>query len=408
MKVAPGRGCRDHQRSVTCVHITAFTMSKPNVPPEIIDHIFRQLDPTTLATCSHANPYLSAFAEPHLYADIVVFDAGETEIDAEDDRRTFLASDLHKLLIDSPQITKYVRKLEICLYTIAADRIAPILPMLLQLEVLFVTSVFYGYWQQLSREFREAFTDRLSSSFSILKEVSIIRLCNFPLSIYDNCKTVKRIGFYGQTNYEHDLEGIPPVLDSLSLRDWDHPIDPKFMDWARKCVHNLRFLSFCPRSSTSINRGLPELLRMCSNSLRSLEVSLNNRNGPTCVDLSSVPHLKDLTIRSDIWFSTDQLYEAFTVLMQLLETTPHLNNLILKLTSGLYGEITFDETDWSPLLTFLSRSSDKFQHIEIHLLHYTESIRSVDTIPQLYESEIISDLIAKGTLDIRMKKWTVY
>ena len=132
-----------------------------------------------------------------------------------------------------------------------------------------------------------------------------------------------------------------------------------------------------------------------------LKVNQDDRSGATCVDLSSVPNLKDLTIPGSI---------GFPATIQLLETTPHLNNLILKFSIDLYGELAFDRMDWSPLLTFFSRSWDKFQHIEIHLQshlswrNFSEFIPSVDTLPRLY----CSDLMAKGILDIRVTKWNVY
>ncbi len=113
------------------------------VPLEIIDNVFSflQSDPTTLATCSRAHPNLSPFAERLLYADVVVFDnEGNIDNNKKDDRQIFLASELHRLLIDSPHIANYIRKLEICLSSRAAAGIAPILPMLLSLDGIFVTA----------------------------------------------------------------------------------------------------------------------------------------------------------------------------------------------------------------------------------------------------------------------------
>jgi len=248
------------------------------VPPEIIDHIFNflQSDPTTLAICSHAHPNLSPFAERVLYADIVVFD-NEAKIDDKDNRQIFIAAELHELLIDSPHIANYVRKLEICLSSKAAAGIAQILPMLLRLDGILVTAKFYGDWRSLSKEFRNAFTNRLSSSLSVVKEVSIIYFDCFPLRIFDSCKTVKNIGLHTWVADEDDLQDMPPVLDSLSLRSWQpHPLDSKFMDWARKRIHSLQFLLFHSSNVRAVNEVLPELLRICSNSLRSLEVNLSD------------------------------------------------------------------------------------------------------------------------------------
>ncbi len=226
------------------------------VPLEIIDNVFSflQSDPTTLAICSRAHPNLSPLAERLLYADVVVFD-NEGNIDNnKDDRRIFLASELHRLLIDSPHIANYIRKLEIRLSSSDAAGIAPILPMLLSLDGIFVTATFYGYWQSLSTDFLNAFTNRLPS----LKEVSIIYFDYFPLRVLDGCKTMKSIGLHRWADdeiHENDFQVIPPVLDSLCLRSWQpHSLDSKFMDWARKRIHSLRFLLFhsmrCYRNSS--------------------------------------------------------------------------------------------------------------------------------------------------------------
>ncbi len=388
-----------------------------SVPPEIIDLVFSflQSDPTTLAICSRAHPSLSSSAERLLYADVVVFD-NEGNTDKKDDRQTFLASELHRLLIDSPHIANYIRKLEICLSSRAATGIAPILPMLPWLDGIFVTATYYGYWQCLSTEFLDAFTNRLSS----LKEVSIIYFDYFPLRVLDGCKAIKSIGLHRWADdwiHENDLQVVPPVLDSLSLRSWQpHSLDSRFMDWARKRIHSLRFLLFHSSNGLAVNVVLPELLRMCSNSLISLEVNLSDGvHSPMFVDLSSVPHLKDLTIRSNLHNTRQgrKYWFAFPAIIQLLETTLCLNNLTLKISnSPLYDELQFNLTYWSPLLTFFSRSSDKFRHIEIQLCHITSNtghlIPSVDTLPRLYDSEIVSDLIAKGILEICTNEWKLY
>ena len=391
-----------------------------SVPPEIIDLVFSflQSDPTTLAICSRAHPSLSSSAERLLYADVVVFD-NEGNTDKKDDRQTFLASELHRLLIDSPHIANYIRKLEICLSSRAATGIAPILPMLPWLDGIFVTATYYGYWQCLSTEFLDAFTNRLSS----LKEVSIIYFDYFPLRVLDGCKTIKSIGLHRWADdeiHENDLQVVPPVLDSLSLHSWQpHSLDSRFMDWARKRIHSLRFLLFHSSDGLAVNVVLPELLRMCSNSLISLEVNLSDGvHNPISVDLSSVPHLKDLTICANLHDCSTSQYRGYQcafqpAIIQLLKTTPCLDNLILKISNSPWsGELQFNLTDWSPLLTFFSRSSDKFRHIELQLCHITSNtghlIPSVDTLPRLYDSEIVSDLIAKGILEICSKEWKLY
>lgn len=243
------------------------------LPPEIIGHIFSflQSDFTILARCSQVHPILSPHAERLLYADIVVFD--ETRHYPSDCRK-FSATKLHKLLTKSPHIANYIRKLEIHLCLLlsggSADEIAPILPMLSQLRSISVTSDVKGhYWPNLSARFRDTFINCLSSSNSVLKEVAINSLYDFPLHVLDGCETVKTISLCGTAKYhENNLQVMPhPILDSLSLHRWWHYMDSTFLAWARKHIHSLRSLSL---GSNGID-VLPELVRVCSNSLRDLD-----------------------------------------------------------------------------------------------------------------------------------------
>ena len=393
-----------------------------SIPLEIISHVFSflQSDPTTLAICSRAHPSFSPFTECLLYADVVVLDDKGNIRDKKDDRQIFLASDLHKLLIDSPHIAKYIRKIEICLSSYHATGIAPILPMLLSLDGIFVTATFYASWQSLSAEFLNAFANRVLS----LKEVSINYFDCFPLRLFDGCETLKSIGlntWSGEERNENDSQVIPQALDSLSLFSWQ-PCSPysnsMFMAWAKKRIHSLRFLLFHSSNGRAVNEVLPELLRMCSDSLSSLELNLSDGyHIPMDVDLSSVPHLKDLTIRSNLRediTSLDLRYLcAFPAIIKLLETTICLDNLTLKISNAPWSrELQFNLTDWSSLLTFFSRSSDKFRHIQLQLCHITSEtgplIPSVDTLPRLYNSEIVKELMAKGILDICSEEWKLY
>jgi len=391
-----------------------------SIPLEIISHVFSflQSDPTTLAICSRAHHSFSPFAECFLYADVVVLDDKGNIRDKKDDRQIFLASDLHKLLIDSPHIANYIRKIEICLSSYHATGIAPILPMLLSLDGIFVTATFYASWRELSAEFLNAFANRLLS----LKEVSINYFDYFPLRAFDGCKTMKSIGLNGRSYAEingNDSQVIPQALDSLSLYSWKpHSPDSMFMAWAKKRIHSLRFLLFHSSNGHVVNEVLPELLKMCSNSLSSLELNLSDGFYiPIDVDLSSVPHLKVLTIRSNLHDrSTSQNRKylcAFPAIIKLLETTICLDNLTLKISNAPWSrELQFNLTDWSSLLTFFSRSSDKFRHIQLQLCHITSEtgplIPSVDTLPRLYNSEIVKELMAKGILDICSEEWKLY
>jgi hypothetical protein len=150
--------------------------------------------------------------------------------------------------------------------------IAPILLMLPQLSSISVTCDFTEDWSILPAEFREAFVDRLS----ILKGVSIDLLKNFPLCVFDGCKTVKSITLHECADLENISQIIaPPVLDSLSLHSW-RSVDSRFLAWTRKCIHSLRFLSFHSSDRRAVKELLPCLVGMCAKSLRSLEIRISS------------------------------------------------------------------------------------------------------------------------------------
>ena len=127
------------------------------------------------------------------------------------------------------------------------------------------------------------------------------------------------------------------------------------------------------------------------------------------LDLSSAPHLNDLTIRTDVFIQSviPSNYRCiFPAIIHLLQTTPYLNNLTL--TFYIYCGFSsdsdypnFDLVDWSPFFSLFS--SGKFRHIGLHFnLKFStgHAIASANTLPRLYRSEVISDMMAKGILDI--------
>jgi len=255
------------------------------VPPEIISHIFSYLqsDPIILEICSRAHPILSRIAEPFRYADIVVLD-NMSDMD-DKDGRTYFAAKLHTLLTEHPHIANYVRRLEIRVSLNksidgAGVGFAPILPMLMQLDRISLTSEIedsHPIIENLSAEFREAFKNRLLSPTSALNEVAIFSNSNFPLRIFDDCTTVKSILLCGSPNY-NDLvvPSNPPILDSLALHDWIC-IDPLFLAWARERIQSLRSLSLHLRNPIIVHKLCPELFGMCSSSLTNLRLHIFSR-----------------------------------------------------------------------------------------------------------------------------------
>ena len=130
------------------------------------------------------------------------------------------------------------------------------------------------------------------------------------------------------------------------------------------------------------------------------------------VDLSSLPHLKHLTIRANKFISDKGSDCPFPAIVRVLHSTLYLDSLTLKVCICYYGykKIHFNTVDWSPLLSLLS--SCRSRHIGLRLslnIGYSRHVEaSADTLPRLYRSEIVADMMAKGILDIRSENYSVH
>ncbi len=99
-------------------------------------------------------------------------------------------------------------------------------------------------------------------------------------------------------------------------------------------------------------------------------------------------------------------------MVQVLQSALYLDSLTLKVYICYHGYKLpdFNMVDWYPLLSFLS--SSRSRHIGLRLslnMGYFRCVEaSADTLPLLYRSQFVADMMAKGILDIRSEKYSVH
>lgn len=247
------------------VHIFAM------LPPEVINHIFGflQSDPVTLKKCSKAHPILSTLALQHLYAKITI-----PNIHAK-------ITQFSRLLSDNPCIANYVRWLCIeigwqgyfGMRSRNVEAIALILPKFRVLKRLTLTSNNdAAYWPTLHETFLTAFMDCLLLPSMI--EVSILGIDNFPLSIFANCTSIKKLTLEGTFDFDcssSEKSLSYPQIESLTIHQCRASL-AAITSWAKFCKpRSLGIL--LPRISD--NAITPTFLQVLSNSLTSMNVVFN-------------------------------------------------------------------------------------------------------------------------------------
>jgi len=278
-----------------------------NLPVEVIDHIFSflQSDPASLRACSKAHPSLSQLAEPHLYSYILLKAGGDSS------DQGFWPSNLAKLLSKRPHIARYIRSLEIQVFTnpdfdgvvrLHLKEISNILPMLLALRQIALdhsSTLLSFQWETQPESFRLAFLAclRLPS----MQDVSLTFVAQFPFTslLNDECKLLRELTLQSctwrtsHTNVVTDGSSHPPrrlPFESLCFGDHDGEADREFIDWAATCLLQLRSLKFYSDEYDS----LPKLLASCSTTL--VNLSLGFHVGRECMFLLTFHELFTLSI----------------------------------------------------------------------------------------------------------------
>ncbi len=245
--------------------------------PEILDNIFSllQRDHVTLKSCSQASSGFSLLVEPHLYAQVIIYNRNINGL------VTFTA--FSKLLLNNPRIASHVRSLTIMFRQkyrsqspLNDDVISTILPKLIKLKMITLNSSGVRYtsvsWSRLCETFRVAFEDCLQ--LPSMREVAFEDILGFPLSILEQCRTMKRLllrGIYFPTNSDSESRSRLgcPELDSLLISYCNHLSE--ITTWVN--ISDLRSLYFQPRAIDDF-RELSQLLERCADSLNQLEIDL--------------------------------------------------------------------------------------------------------------------------------------
>ena len=242
-------------------------------PTEIVDLILGFVhsyeDYTTLETCSAIFPQL---VDCHLYSHIILptyspvqptnpFSAGNYVVDPTKFSLT---------LIDRPHIANYVRV--VCIFVgtpLAHDLpvISSILTMLSQINSITLSTHRRLTWSILDPGFRTAFqnTIRLPS----LKEVNILNISSFPLSVFDSCNNLKRLLLFNPcTGGEAVTMSSYPRLCSLDVKSQTDMTMSRIVRWME--TNTLQSLALLIDSIELIT-PFGTLLEACSATLVNLE-----------------------------------------------------------------------------------------------------------------------------------------
>ena len=240
--------------------------------PEILDRIFgfTVLHRETLIACSQDSA-LSSLVERHVYYHVIVHIGNGTTgfIGA------FEPNHLSTLVSEKPRIRYHVRILQIQVdfndnrqphaYKQLLDAFAKTMLKFPILECIMLTTPKAQAWHW-SDVFRMALEDRLS--LPTLKELHITGSKAFPMSLLDN-KGIEKLSLSGSILGESKAScSTLPQLKSLTLST--HFLSGSFLDWVKSHIRELQALECIPLSM----EWLPELLKVCSGTLRRLEIDV--------------------------------------------------------------------------------------------------------------------------------------
>lgn len=231
------------------------------LPPELIDHIFSflQQNISALKACSKAHPLYSRLAERYLYTDLTVDLLG--------------VSELHKQLSWNSRLLDYPRSLEIrggsrfYFKPMIPLLIMPMVPRMANLMSLRIIGIPCSFGQY--EEFISTFTNCLQSSS--IEQLDLTYLYDFPLSVLDNGKNIKKLTLFDCTAKEEPISSSPSSSSLETLILSGKP-NPDVHVWA---IHRVtRLTSLGLRGPDLDWTGVPGLLTACSNSLTTLHLGI--------------------------------------------------------------------------------------------------------------------------------------
>lgn len=270
------------------------------LPVELTDCIldFLHDDHVTLRVCSKVFP--QELVERHLYADITFLMMPEKMRNAVGDRayrdpRSIDPTAFQLLLVENPHVANYVRSLRIevisqsgsgydfALSSSCGDEISPLLYKLNRLESVTLTPRgMRVMWHALGDVFRSTFFKTLRQP--TMKEVSILNIGRFPLSLLDDCKSLQSLSLQG-TFSDIDLESTSPYPRLQSLRIIDQLSSQVFLtrlftSWANTNSIRSLTLKLSLHCTGFIDRHvITRLLQAYSGSLTSLRIDFPDYSG---------------------------------------------------------------------------------------------------------------------------------
>ncbi len=210
--------------------------------PDVVDYIFSflQSDYISLRKCSEGHPFLASLAERHLYTYIAL-----QNHPTRNDQK-FLPFELLKVFAERPHILDNVFGLNIELISLqnvemirSLEGISSILSMVPRLTSITLRGRGRDTvaWRNLDETFQAAFLNRLRSPF--VAKASIEEIIGFPLSAFDQCKSLKHLSLHGKFRSDFGMS-YQPTLESLSL--YNFRALPNIFGW--EALKNLDTLDF--------------------------------------------------------------------------------------------------------------------------------------------------------------------
>lgn len=280
------------------------------VPADVVDLVFSflELDFASLEQCSVAHPYLADLAERYLYANVTLRPSSSNfqppDVDSSPQAGFVLyPPQFASRLLDRPYNARHIRRLCIIISMFFPFRdsaeVSPILPQISNLCSITLESTQRGAitWNTLSADFRAAFMETLR--LPSLKEVGIHGIQTFPLSMFNDCRSVGKVSLQEIGRLESEPYAPHPQLEVLQLHGGSGSLK-EIVHWVTG--RNLCSLDFGWLDADHRFTLLAQLLQACSKTLTTLTLDI----GARCKSFLLVCDLLGLKRINDSWDNVPQ------------------------------------------------------------------------------------------------------
>jgi len=266
------------------------------------------------------------------------------------------------------------------------EEIASLLTMFPVLECIMFPTLSFAFqavWQE--NRFRTAMENCLH--LPTLQEVHVGDM-SFPLSMLNNLANINYLALSGPPKIESQcLETTFPQIKSLALQGFEHRSSSVFRTWAKRHIIGLQSLKY----DLSCYQIILDVFKICSDTLENLCLCFRRQGTPRklssrlawhraeildlgqvdLIDLSSLSHLRHLTIHVEIFFWYDDSDDCIcsTYLpkaVEILETVSSLHQLTIEIYVDPANLNKIERIDLSPL-GVLTKSSVCFPHIDLYM-----------------------------------------